>query len=436
MRIRRSTFKLLTADTITVYTAQGGTFDAVVADMQRPPSGSGVGLAQHWLACYAMLSRAKTLEGLLVLRPAKREELQTRPPKYLLDELARLDVLEKRSLPELLDYISSLHLDIPDVVQDILAADAVDKEQCLVSAMRPAQRVTSIPEPLPETSQTAAETESSLVSPQPTNPAHVVPGLGKRVCEPPPEAPPLARKRYRLTKKTGPHSKTGRCEPPPTTPTFALAVAGAATAMAAAVAPSTSASDSSKNTAKRAADAAEVCAAARPKRQDEHASKTSAAELFSSDAAALPTVPGHASSASVQCDPPPVLPERGICSTCLDSLQADTAPQDKEQSSSRSSNRFCQYIFPTPEACGFDWPVATRASGVSSALSSPRGAQTTSGSQHSPHHHHHHRHHRRHHHHHHHHHHHRHQRRRCERHHRRRKPTDAIRNLRNHLVQV
>ena len=279
---------------------------------------------------------------------------------------------------------SSLHLDIPDVVQDILAADAVDKEQCLVSAMRPAQRVTSIPEPLPETSQTAAETESSLVSPQPTNPAHVVPGLGKRVCEPPPEAPPLARKRYRLTKKTGPHSKTGRCEPPPTTPTFALAVAGAATAMAAAVAPSTSASDSSKNTAKRAADAAEVCAAARPKRQDEHASKTSAAELFSSDAAALPTVPGHASSASVQCDPPPVLPERGICSTCLDSLQADTAPQDKEQSSSRSSNRFCQYIFPTPEACGFDWPVATRASGVSSALSSPRGAQTTSGSQHSP----------------------------------------------------
>ena len=122
---------------------------------------------------------------------------------------------------------------------------------------------------LPETSQTAAETESSLVSPQPTNPAHVVPGLGKRVCEPPPEAPPLARKRYRLTKKTGPHSKTGRCEPPPTTPTFALAVAGAATAMAAAVAPSTSASDSSKNTAKRAAGAAEVRAAARPKHQNE-----------------------------------------------------------------------------------------------------------------------------------------------------------------------
>ena len=302
-----------------------------------------------WLAtsCYPV---PKTLEGLLVLRPAKREELQTRPPKYLLDELARLDALEKSSLPDLLAYISSLHLDIPDVVQDILAADAVDKEQRLVSAMRAAQRVTPIPEPLPETSQTAAETESSLVSPQPPNPAHVVPGLGKRVCEPPPEAPPLANKRYRLTKKTGPQSKTGRCEPPPTTPTLAIAVAGAATAMAAAVASSTSASDSSKNTAKRAADAAEVRAAARPKHQNEDASNISATELVSSDAADLPTVPGHAPLPPVQCDPPPVLPERGICSTCLDSLQADTALQDKEQSSSGSSNRFCPDMFPAPEA--------------------------------------------------------------------------------------
>ena len=37
MKVRRSTFKILPADTITVYTAQGGTFHAVVADMQRPP---------------------------------------------------------------------------------------------------------------------------------------------------------------------------------------------------------------------------------------------------------------------------------------------------------------------------------------------------------------------------------------------------------------
>ena len=49
--IRRTTFMVTPADTITVYAAQGNTFDAVVADMQRPPH---LDLAKHWLACYAM----------------------------------------------------------------------------------------------------------------------------------------------------------------------------------------------------------------------------------------------------------------------------------------------------------------------------------------------------------------------------------------------
>ena len=67
LSIRRTTFKLMPADTITVYTAQGGTYDAVVADMQRPPR---MDLATHWLAFYVMLSRATSLEGSLVLRLA------------------------------------------------------------------------------------------------------------------------------------------------------------------------------------------------------------------------------------------------------------------------------------------------------------------------------------------------------------------------------
>ena len=123
-----------------------------------------------------MLSRAKTLEGLLVLRPAKREELQTRPPKYLLDELARLEALEKSSLPELLNYITSLQIDIPEIVQNTLAADAVDNEQCLVSAKRAAQRVSGSGS---------------------TNSAHIVPASRKRVGEPPPTEQPLKIKRYR-----------------------------------------------------------------------------------------------------------------------------------------------------------------------------------------------------------------------------------------------
>ena len=50
-----------------------------------------------------MLSRARSLEGFLVLRPALRKDLSMRPPKYLKDELDRLLQLEEASLQELLD---------------------------------------------------------------------------------------------------------------------------------------------------------------------------------------------------------------------------------------------------------------------------------------------------------------------------------------------
>ena len=67
--VRRTGFYLVPADTITVYAAQGATYDAVVVDMERPPRMSS---EQQWLACYVMLSRAKSLEGFAVLRPATR----------------------------------------------------------------------------------------------------------------------------------------------------------------------------------------------------------------------------------------------------------------------------------------------------------------------------------------------------------------------------
>ena len=82
-----------------VYATQGSTFDAVIADMERPPN---LDLAKHWLACYVMLSRARSLDGLLILRPATRKELSSRPPKYMLDELDRLEKLEDMSTQELI----------------------------------------------------------------------------------------------------------------------------------------------------------------------------------------------------------------------------------------------------------------------------------------------------------------------------------------------
>ena len=84
---RRTGFFATPADTITVYAAQGSTFDAVIADMARPPN---LDPTKHWLACYVMLSRATSMDGFLVLRPATQEDLSARPPQYLLDELDRL----------------------------------------------------------------------------------------------------------------------------------------------------------------------------------------------------------------------------------------------------------------------------------------------------------------------------------------------------------
>ena len=131
--VRRTGFRVTPADTITVYAAQGGTYDAVVADMQRPPN---IGPAQHWLACYVMLSRARSIDGFLVLRPATRAELSARPPQYLLDELDRLENLEAASLGELVSYIQSLPCDVPEGILELLRDDAVAKEAQRVQNVR------------------------------------------------------------------------------------------------------------------------------------------------------------------------------------------------------------------------------------------------------------------------------------------------------------
>ena len=66
-----------------------------------------------------MLSRAKSLEGFLISRPATRAELSARPPQYLLDEIARLERLEETSLHERFDYIMALPKPAPASIQQI-----------------------------------------------------------------------------------------------------------------------------------------------------------------------------------------------------------------------------------------------------------------------------------------------------------------------------
>ena len=82
--VRRTGFLLSPADTMTVYAAHGGTYDAVVVDTKRPPN---LDLTKHWLACYVMMPRYLSLVGLLMFRPATRKEFDARPPPYLIGEI-------------------------------------------------------------------------------------------------------------------------------------------------------------------------------------------------------------------------------------------------------------------------------------------------------------------------------------------------------------
>ena len=105
VQVRRTQFSVLPADTRIVYAAQGDKFKACMLDMWRPPRMS---LDTFWLACYVMLSRATSLDGLLIMRLAKYEELSRPAPQFILDEIDRLLELEAQSTTALLKELTAL----------------------------------------------------------------------------------------------------------------------------------------------------------------------------------------------------------------------------------------------------------------------------------------------------------------------------------------
>ena len=103
--IRRTQFQVMSADSRIVYAAQGEGFEATIPDMAKPP---GMDPETHWLANYVMLSRAKSLDGLLILRLCSREGLTTGAPQYLVDEIDRLCALERASTDRLKARLAKL----------------------------------------------------------------------------------------------------------------------------------------------------------------------------------------------------------------------------------------------------------------------------------------------------------------------------------------
>ena len=84
-----------------------------------------------------MLSRARTLEGLLILRPATYDELNRGAPQYLLDEVDRLLELEKESTEDLKKYIENLPCQVPSEILELFRDNAESEELRRVVAVRP-----------------------------------------------------------------------------------------------------------------------------------------------------------------------------------------------------------------------------------------------------------------------------------------------------------
>ena len=76
----------MSADSQIVYAAQGEGLEAKIPDMAKP---MGMDPETHWLANCVMLSRVKSLDGLLILRLCSRKSLTTGAPQYLVDEIDR-----------------------------------------------------------------------------------------------------------------------------------------------------------------------------------------------------------------------------------------------------------------------------------------------------------------------------------------------------------
>ena len=142
IKVRRIQFPVVPADVRTVYGAQGENWDAIIADMERPPN---MVVGTHWLACYVMISRARTLEGLLILRPATFAELNRGAPEYLVKEIDRLLRMEQTSTDDLRKYLEKLTCIVPKEVLDLFTVDAVSEEETRIQRVRSAAMTDTAP---------------------------------------------------------------------------------------------------------------------------------------------------------------------------------------------------------------------------------------------------------------------------------------------------
>ena len=125
LNVRRTHFKVVPADSRVVYAAQGEGFKAYLPDLARPPSMSK---EVHWLASYVMLSRGESLDSMLILRLCTREELTTGAPAFLIAEIDRLLMLERKSWSQLSARLQAISPHVDPALRAVLA-DVFNNEE-------------------------------------------------------------------------------------------------------------------------------------------------------------------------------------------------------------------------------------------------------------------------------------------------------------------
>ena len=121
--VRRTQFSAVPANAMIVYGAQGESYDTAIADLGMPPSQD-----PHifWLAVYVMLTRCKSLDGLLLLRLPSRNSLTLGPPSYVLEEMQRLDALHASTMARLHKNLRNDVGDLPPKVEALFTSADVD----------------------------------------------------------------------------------------------------------------------------------------------------------------------------------------------------------------------------------------------------------------------------------------------------------------------
>ena len=89
VQFRRLQYALIPASVHTLYAAQGDAWYAVLVDLAKPPVISRKD-KEHanklfWLAIYVLISRARSLNGLLILRLPVLEDFNCGPPVYIIE---------------------------------------------------------------------------------------------------------------------------------------------------------------------------------------------------------------------------------------------------------------------------------------------------------------------------------------------------------------